>query len=621
MKKLLTSLAALLLAISLTACSITGAAPAVVTVGEAQTANVTTVTTGGTSAAAPAISASAALAENGTINEAATDYVIDEAAVVAIRLNGDSITASGAGVTVDGSRATITAPGTYRLSGTLADGQIVVDTAAQGVVQVILDGVDIHNSTSAAIYVADAEKVVILLADGSQNALSDGAAYVFADPAEDEPNAALFSTSDLTLAGAGALTVTGNYADGITSKDGLIIAGGSLTVTAADDGLRGKDYLVVEAGTLTVNAQGDGLKADNAEDATLGYIAIQSGTLTVTAGGDALDAATDVVITDGTLNLTAGGGSQGQIAADASAKGIKGTASVTIDGGTFLIDTADDALHSNGRLTINGGTFTIAAGDDGAHADAALTITGGDLTITRSYEGIESAVITLNGGTVRITASDDGLNVAGGVDGSGAQPRGMGGGAAAQDAFSYTGAYYLYVNGGYTVVTAGGDGVDVNGAVIMTDGVIIVNGPTEQMNGALDFDGGFNISGGFVAAAGSAGMAQAPGAASSQASVLIYFTATQPAGTLVEIANSAGQVVLSFTPTKDFQSLAFSSAELTAGASYTVYLGGTPADAGTDGLHATGTAPTGAEYTSFTLSGTSTTVGTGGMGGGGPRRP
>jgi hypothetical protein len=176
-------------------------------------------------------------------------------------------------------------------------------------------------------------------------------------------------------------------------------------------------------------------------------------------------------------------------------------------------------------------------GDDGMHADAALTINGGAVTIPTSYEGLESAVITINAGDINVTSSDDGINVAGGTDGSGGMAgpgrggRGQGGpGAQSSETFTYTGSYYLYINGGTITVNAGGDGLDANGAIEMTGGLVVVNGPTEQMNGALDYDGTFNISGGTLIAVGSAGMAQAPSAGSRK--VGAHGRGQQTAGTL-----------------------------------------------------------------------------------------
>ncbi len=228
-------------------------------------------------------------------------------------------------------------------------------------------------------------------------------------------------------------------------------------------------------------------------------------------------------------------------------------------------------------------------------------------------------MITLNAGEIRIVASDDGINVAGGNDASGlglgmrpAGRPGMGGGPG-QDAFVYSGDYYLYINGGYIVVEAAGDGLDVNGAIEMTGGVVLVNGPTENMNGALDYDGGFKLTGGYLVAAGSAGMAQAPDASSSQLSLLINFNAPQPAGALIHIQDSAGAEILTFAPTKQYQSIAFSSPELQTGATYTVFLGGSSTGTLSDSRYQGGAYTPGAEYASFTASSIVTQLGAGGQ--------
>ncbi|MFZ5916036.1 MAG: carbohydrate-binding domain-containing protein [Chloroflexota bacterium] len=558
-----------------------------------------------------------AAAENSQDHDDASDYVWDSAQVVNIALNGSTIAADGAGVTVDGSTATITAAGTYSLSGSLIDGQIVVDTQDEATVRLVLNGVEIHSNTSAPIYVANAEETVIILADNSENYFSDGESYVFADPEEDEPNAALFSQDDLTLSGGGSLTVEGHYNDGIASKDGLVISGGTITVNAVDDGIRGKDYLVVKGGTVTVTAQGDGLKSDKDQDAAKGYIAIEGGIIHVTSGGDAIQAQTDVMIAAGKVTLTAGGGNNSRIDAETSAKGIKAGVSVHIDGGAFDIDAADDAIHSNGSLVINDGAFVMATGDDAIHADSTLEINGGQIHIRASYEGLESAVITINEGDFYITSSDDAINVAGGNDASGTNwgpgaPPGGGpgrGGMPGQDTFAYSGDYFLYINGGYIVIDAGGDGLDSNGAIEMTGGVVVVNGPTENMNGALDYLGSFNITGGFLVAAGSAGMAEAPSESSTQNSVLLNLNGTLQAGTLIHIRTSGGDEILTFVSIKPYQSIVLSAPELAIGTTYEVYYGGSSTGAEKDGLYQGGSYTAGSPYTSFTVSSVVTRLG------------
>ena len=613
---------ATLVAVALAACSGTGATTNTSNSTSSSAQGDTTITNASAATAlvdAGASSVADAQSANAETHESADDYVTPNlAGTTTITLNGDTIAVDGVGAIVSGTTATIQSAGTYTLSGTLTDGQIVVDTQQEGTVRLILNGVSLSSSTTAPIYVANADKVVIELATGTTNTVSDASTYVYASADVDEPNAAIFSADDLTIYGEGALVVNGNANDGIASKDGLIIAGGTITVTAADDGIRGKDYLVVEGGTLTVAAQGDGLTSTNDTDASKGYISIRGGALTVVSGGDALSAESDILVSDGTLNLTAGGGSGAQVADGASAKGIKATVNVVIDGGALTIDSADDALHSNGTIVVNGGTVTLASGDDGVHADSVIDINGGELTIATSYEGIESASITLDAGTVRVTSSDDALNASAGATGD-IFGGGMGGGGMQNDGSRLT------INGGLLVVNAYGDGLDSNGSIAMTGGTVLVSGPTEQMNGAIDYNGGFVISGGLLVAAGSSGMAEAPATDSTQSSVLIYFSATQPGGTTVNIQDSTGQNVLTFTPAKDFQSIVVSSSALTSGASYTVYTGGAATGTIVDGLVTDGSYSGGTQAATFSVSSSVTQVGSGGGfgpgGGGGPRRP
>lgn len=614
-KAVFTGLLSVVMLMALAGC---GGAPAATT-NTAATSNAATTsatTSVATSVATPVpaagTSAGAALAEIEQPQTVSVEATTDAAGTVAIALNGDSIAAGGRGVVVDGSTATITAAGTYSLSGTLNDGQIIVNSEDKLPVTLILNGVDIHTATSAPIYIANAETAVIMLADGSVNTLVDGASYVFADPEKEEPSGAIFSNDDLLITGNGSLTVTGNFNDGITSDDSLTIDGGAITVNAADDGLRGKDYLLIRGGAITVVAGDDGLKSSNADDPALGYIAVEGGTIDITAGGDAIDAETDVLVTGGEFTLIAGGGSRARIAADASTKGIKGAANVLIDGGTFAIDAADDGIHANAHITINGGTFAIASGDDGIHADATVTINNGDIDITESYEGIESGVIVINDGRISVAAGDDGINVAGGADGSGmrAGPGRGGRPGQAQDTTPYTGSFYLYINGGRTVVHTVGDGIDVNGAVVMTGGTLLVHGPVDSFNAALDYDAGFAISGGLLVAAGSVGMAQAPGGASTQNSVLINLSGALPGGTLVNIRSKSGEDLLTFAPADQFQSIAFSSPELVNG-DYTLYYGGSADGTVADGLYTGGTYTPGTEYATFTVSSVTTMLGRG----------
>jgi hypothetical protein len=248
------------------------------------------------------------------------------------------------------------------------------------------------------------------------------------------------------------------------------------------------------------------------------------------------------------------------------------------------------------------------------HADASLTINGGEIAITQSYEGIESAMITVNDGNIHLTSSDDGFNVAGGADGSSM------GGRPGENAFADLSGYMLTINGGYIFIDAGGDGLDSNGSFVMTGGTAIVNGPTNNGNGALDYNGTFNISGGLVVAVGSSGMVQAPSNTSTQYSVLYNFDTIQAAGTLLQIQSQSGQDILTFLPTKEYQSVMISSSALQNGETYIVHTGGNSTGAVIDGLYNGGVYSPGTQIASFTISSVVTSNGAigGGPGGGRP---
>jgi cytoskeletal protein RodZ len=540
------------------------------------------------------------LSGNAASHEDSADYVWDASEVTDIVFSGTSVTSNSPNVSVDGAKATILSAGTYRLTGPLSDGQVIVDSQGTGTVRLILAGVDITCSSSAPIYVLNSEKTIVILEENTQNQLTTTSSSTA------EPNAALYSKDDLTIYGGGSLSVTSTYLDGITSNDGLIIKSGTITVNALDDGVRGKDYLIVDGGKITVTTGENAFISDNTDDAAKGYISINAGTVTLTSsGGDAIDAQTDVIITGGQISVTSGGGSSNIIASDVSAKGIKGLVSVTVSGGTITANSADDAIHSNGAVVISGGIFTISTGDDAIHADSSITITGGTIDATKCYEGIESVTITINGGTIYVVASDDGINGAGGNDASGLA--GGPGGRGGRDAFMNSGNCDLYINGGYIMVTAAGDGIDVNGAITMTAGTLLVNGPTDSANGALDF-GTFKMTGGFLIGVGSSGMAQALSTTSAQCSVLVNFRTACSAGTLISIQGSSGTDVVTFKSSKLFQSVVVCSPLLTMGSTYNVFVGGSSTGTLKDGVYSGGTYSGGTQYTSFTITSTVTAI-------------
>lgn len=523
-----------------------------------------------------------------------------------IVLNGNSISVNGAGASVNGTNVTIGSAGTYNISGTLNDGRIIVDTEDEEIVTLILNGININSSINSPLSIMAAEEVVIVLADNTQNYITDQPDYVFEDPEEDEPNAALFSKDDFSITGNGSLTVQANYNDGITSKDSLVIEGGTITVNSVDDGIRGKDYLVITSGTITVNSEGDCLKSDKKDE---GYITIENGYIDVTSsGGDAIQGEVDVTITGGTLDISSGGGSNFQVDEETSAKGIKSGVSILIGGGNITIDSADDAIHANTGITINDGTLTISTADDAVHGEYTLDINGGDINVIKSYEGLESEVITINNGDIHVTADDDGINAADaeGEEGGMFEP----------------GPYYIHINGGYTVVnitdvtppgSTGGDGLDSNGYIDMTNGTVIIHGNSNNVDSAIDYNGTFTMTSGFLVGTGTSIMAMAPGGNNSSQNSLLYNFDTQQTGALVNIQSSNGNRILTFAPNKRYASLAFTSPNLVTGTTYNVYFGGSSTGTAVDGLYQNGTYNPGSLGTNFTVNSTVTTIGGGGF--------
>ena len=287
-----------------------------------------------------------------TYTEQAADYVWVNTDVTEITLNNSSISANSSAVTVSGTNATITQAGYYSISGNLTNGQIIVD-ADTGVVKISLKGVTLNNASGSPFYIKKASKAIIFLEDATVSTITDAASYSNSG----EPNAAIFSNVFLAFTGTGSLTVKGNYNDGISSDDEVIINSGNITVTAKDDAIRGKDYLKINGGTIKATATtGHALKSDNADDKGYGYVKVDGGS----------------------LNLTS---------------------------------SQADGIHGVKRVIINGGELSIAAaGSQGLKSDSLVTVNGGNTVISSSREGVESPVISITNGTISITSSDDGFN-------------------------------------------------------------------------------------------------------------------------------------------------------------------------------------------------------------------
>lgn len=486
----------------------------------------------------------------------------DNAAV--ITLSDDFASITGNGVKKEDGVITITKGGTYVVSGTINNGRIIVNAPKEEVV-IVLENANITCSYGSPVYVYKSSVTTVYLSDGTTNTLTDGSSYTFNDSlssgADEEPNACLYSKSDLVIAGSGSLTVNAGYKNGITSKDTLKIDSTSVSVTAPANGINGKDSLTIKNASVNVKAGDDALRSTNDTDASLGYIVISDSALNLTAGEDGIQAETGITISGGSCVIKSGGGSGSKISSDASAKGIKAGSSIVLNDGAYTFDCCDDAVHSNGSVEVNGGSCSVSTGDDGIHADGNVKITSGTINIAKSYEGIEGETIDITGGTIEIVSSDDGLNAAGGADQSGF--KGM-----YRDRFGSSANAGINISGGHITVDASGDGIDSNGKLNISGGEIYVSGPTGNNNSALDYDGSAVITGGLIVAAGSSGMAQNFGTDSTQGSILLAYSSFS--NEKISVTDSSGNILAEYAPDKNYNCVVVSCPALIQGNTYTV---------------------------------------------------
>ena len=547
---------------------------------------------------------------------------------------------------------TIDEAGTYILKGTL-NGHILVKKGA-GNVTLVMNGVTINGQTHSAIYGKKNSPISIILADGTTNTLNDVASYTFDE--DDEPSACIFSKSDITIKGNGTLNVNANCAvtdyesDGIQSKgdNGIVITGGYINITTkgAEGGkaLKAKNNIAIKDGNLTLNApdgcikakgfvyinggtfnltstNGDLIKVENdwEDDSSVspdGDFYMDGGTITGTAFGDGIQATDEMVIAGGNLNITTTNSTFYITDAngdDKSSKGIKSgcdnaSGTLTIAGGNINLNTQDHAIKCKGPINIKGNpsisiTASLKYKYNSNEYEGGKGITGeGDVTIGESgnpairiydaEEGIESKTkLTIAGGDLKVKTWDDGLNVGGvGTD--------------------------LNITGGTTYIYANGDGIDSNKNITMTGGTLVVNADTTNDNSAVDLDGTLSYSGGTLIAAGPSGMDN--NKQNSGSGVWLTINGNFTKGQLINIQDSYGNEVLTFTPAQNCTSIKFGSSSLISGNTYNVYQGGSTTSSSSGlGVFTGGKYTAGTLLGSFTVNSNNATIGTsnGQMGG------
>ena len=522
----------LLAALALTGCSATSTSNASASSATSTSASSSSDTTSKVADSfSTDVKSGAKLAED--THYSAKDLTWDSSSEVTIDLSNPTATD---GVTVSDGVITITKAGNYRLSGTYS-GQVKVEAADSDMVRLILDNATITNSTGAAINVVEADEVVIYTASGSTNTVSDGSSY--SDTASGSPDAAIYSKSDLTLAGEGTLKVEGNYEEGIHTTDGLVIASGTLEVTAANTGIKGKDYVDILDGTVTVTATKDGIKATNDTDGNRGWVRLSGGTVNISAGDDGFKAERVLEISGGTLNITE------------SNEGIEAQYINILDG-TVNVTSSDDGINASYSTSSSSSTESTSS------------------STTQSNQTAQS-----NQSAPQAPSGSAGQPPAGGQAPSGnmGQPLaggggGMGGGGGTFEVVDAT----INIAGGTVTVNANGDGIDSNGTATLSGGTLVVNGPFTGGNTSLDTNGDLLLNGTTVTAANSGDMFEAPATSSTSGYVKISNVSNLSSGTTVQVTDSSGTVVANYKVTNSNTALILvSSSKITKGESYTVY--------------------------------------------------
>ena len=494
----------------------------------------------------------------------------DSSSATVITLNGSSARVSGNGAYVYDGNVVIHNAGRYVISGSLEDGSIIVDTYRSAKVWILLDGADVTCSDDACFVIEQADKVFLTLAEGSENMLSSGESWSEAALAE-KHGGVIFARDDLTINGTGSLTISGGSKHGIDANDDLVIAGGTIGITAPGDGIHVKESIRIREASVTIEAEDDGLVSKGAE--------------------------ADLYIESGTVMLTVG----------------------------------DDAIRAAGEIIVAGGEMTISAGNDAIQSDTSVTISGGTILIGSCYEGIEAPAITISGGETTIYPKDDGLNASNGsstdmfggmgfggmgfggrgrdnmmqnTPGNGEPPQmpeGMGNPPEMPEGTEFpqmpenmqmpsaetaSGTEdgdlpYIHITGGtLTIINEAAmdaDGLDSNGDILLSGGTVRVSLVNAGSNSALDYgseSGGVcEITGGNIIACGSYSMAEGFDSTSTQCSILYNLSAGEEAGTAVSLEDTDGNVLVSYEVPCSFSSVVISIPELEIGETYLLQIG------------------------------------------------
>lgn len=471
----------------------------------------------------------------------------------------DTMTVTGNGISVSDNTINITSGGDFTVTGTLSDGMIYVKTDSK--VKLRLSGMSITNPSGPAIFFDNAEEGLITITENTENFLADGSEYT-----TEEAAAVIFSNDDLEIKGTGKLTINASYKHGIAGDDDVKIENGNISINSYEHGIKVNDTLSYSNASISIVSEtGKGMKAEK-----------------------------EVIIDSGTINITSGD------------EGIESKGPLTINGGDINIISAEDGINT-GSSSITTDTSADAAVQPDGQMPQGERPTMPEDEMPIPPEGMENMTppdgghMPMRGGRGKRPEGTpppmpEGAPSMGEMPGGGRGAM-MGGGINRIDKETAA-AHAITINGGNIYINAKGDGIDSNGSLTINGGRIVIDGPVSNGNGSLDSEGAFILSGGEVVTTSSMGMMQLPQAKSTN-TLRVTFDKTQNAQTKLSVkSNEDGEEIVSVTPENQYQLFVFISDKLVTGKEYSIYTGDTL-------------------YQSFTVTESSTFVGSDGFGFGG----
>lgn len=543
-----------------------------------------------------------------------------------------SITSTdGSTITQNDSVYTITQAGEYTVTGLLSEGQIVVNADDNAEISIILNGTSITCSNGSPIYIKNADNVKIKSEENTYNCIVDARteAYDNSDNSSSENgNAAIYAACDLKLVGKGALSVTGNYNNGIQSKDDISIKNVTIKVNAVNNAIKGNDEVAIESGEIiAISRKGDGIKTSNSSLSTKGKqkgnVIISGGNIDIYAACDGIDATYGVDVSgDGNLNIYTdtysdyseavaadnsgssassvgnppdmnnsssnsgnnpdmkdnfggrnraangmpGNNSSGNSSKKSySTKGIKAESEINISGAAINISSTDDGIHANSDSGV------LETGEDGK---GIISISDGTITISTGDDGIHAdKELNITDGYINVLTSYEGLeaitiNISGGQSFVYATDDGIN--ACTGDG---TSTPLINITGGYVDVTTGSgdtDGIDSNGSYTQSDGMVFVKGGSSsgQVSGSIDVDGNITITGGTCVALG--GICETP---VNSVNAYVFSSVSFNAGSY-SVKDSSGNEIISFTLNNSYSNSWICTSALTTNTEYTLYCDG-----------------------------------------------